>query len=156
MLWSTVTATQGERPWLFLIILPAWKTIPSSIQALLGWHCYSLQPWVLSLHPVVSFLIFLAVAELVCARWALWGIQVPLIYLFYTLAYSLCTVVWIVMRFGLSSRLSKACFQLNKWKEWKQLQPLFALFSFPIPAGRMGKECILQVPKEFLIFVLSP
>lgn len=45
---------------------------------------------------------------------------------------SMCTVVWIVMNFGLNSRLSKACFQLNKPKTWNASAPFyFILITHP-------------------------
>lgn len=66
----------------------------------------------------------LAFAELLLTRWVLlsFHISVLLIY-FYPQAYSVCTTVWIVMNFGFSSRMSKACFQLNKPNEVKSFIP---------------------------------
>lgn len=72
-----------------------------------------------------------------------WAFTSLLFIYFYPQAYSMCTAVWTVMNFGFNSRMSKECFQLNKPNEVKKLHPFFTLFSLPISAGRMSKECIL-------------
>lgn len=113
---------------------------PSSFQTPFWWPNCSPQPLVhsLSLHPV-SPSISLAAAELMCVPGGSFGASHPAcIFLLYSLAYSLRTIVWIVMHFGLRSRLSKACFQLNKPKERKQLRPLLLYSHYPSQQG--GRE----------------
>lgn len=90
----------------------------------------------------------LAFSEPLLTTWVLLSFHISFLFIyFYPQAYSVCTIVWIIMNFGFSSKMSKACFQLNKPNEVKSFilspPPLFTLFSLLIPVGRMSKKCIL-------------
>lgn len=112
--------------------------VPSSILAPFWWHSCSPQPLVLSLSTLVGLPSswFLLLLQNSCVPGGSSGASHPsCVFLFYSLAGSLSTIVWIVMHFGLHCRLSKACFQLNKPKEGKQLRPLFLSSHYPSQQG---------------------
>lgn len=65
--------------------------------------------------------------------------SVPFIYSFVSLAYSLCTIVWTVMNFGLNSRLSKAWFELNNPKEQNSFSSFRLSSHYPSRQGGWGR-----------------
>lgn len=107
-------------------------------------YAFSPQPVPLSLHDMHS----LAFAELLLTRWMLLSFRISLIY-FHPQAYSMCTTVWIVMNFGFSSRMSKACFQLNKPNEVKSFTLLLLDSHYPSQRGAWLKNASSGSWKNF-------
>lgn len=92
----------------------------------------------------------LAFAKLLLTRWVLLSFHIPLLFIyFYPQAYSMCTIVWIVMNFGLNSGSSKACFQLNKPNELKSFSPFLLYSHYPSQQGGWVKNASSRSWKNF-------
>lgn len=99
--------------------------------------------------PSTSRILLLFQKELLLTRWVFWAFTSLLFIYFDPQAYSMCTVVWIVMNFGFSSRMSKACFQLNKPNEVKSFIPLLLYSHYPSQQGGWVKNASSRSWKNF-------